>query len=175
MAVARRGTTSRAKMARKTPRDKMSRRATVARRMRDIVKSYLTQEKCRPRRELVTSRTRTTHRAKVARHKKNSVGRDRTRDKVLLRTSKGWTLGRDNGRNHNVTRGTRIEAYGKMTGHETAKRIIEPPIPSQNIENWTPWRGRPPPKRKKGNAQYGRNRQRRNTGFPSYNEWVSEE
>jgi hypothetical protein len=75
MAVARRGTTSRAKMARKTQIDsKMSRRATVARRKRDIVKLYLTQEKCRPRRELVASRTRTTHRAKVARRKENSVG-----------------------------------------------------------------------------------------------------
>jgi hypothetical protein len=155
LAVARRGTTRRAKVARKTPIDrKMSCCATVARRKRDILKSHLTQEKCHPRRELLASRTRTTHRAKVARRKENSIGRDRRRDKMMLGTSKGWALGRDNGRNHNVTRGTRNE----MTGHETAKRIIEPPVPSQNIENRTPWRGRPPPKRKNGNGLYGRNR-----------------
>jgi hypothetical protein len=44
LAVARRGTTRRAKVARKAPIDrKMSRRATVARRMRDIVRKYLAQ------------------------------------------------------------------------------------------------------------------------------------
>jgi hypothetical protein len=77
---------------------------------------------------------------------------------MMLGTSKGWALGRDNGDNHNVTRGTRIEAYGKITGHETTKRIIEPLVPSQNIENWTPWRGLPHQKRKKGSDPYGRNR-----------------
>jgi hypothetical protein len=159
LAVARGGTTRRAKVARKAPMDrKMSRRATVTRRKRGIVKSYITQEKCHPRRELVASRTRTTHRAKVARRKENSVGRDRTRDKVMLGTSKGGTLGRDNGRNRNVTRGTKIEPYGKMTGHETAKRIIGSPVPSQNVKNWILWRGRPHPKRKKGNGPHGRNR-----------------
>jgi hypothetical protein len=48
---------------------KMPLRATVARGMRDIF------------------RPNTTSRAKVARRKENSVGRD----KVMLRTSKGWT------------------------------------------------------------------------------------
>jgi hypothetical protein len=67
----------------------------------------------------------------------------------MLGTSKGWTLGRDNGRNRNVTRGTRIEPYRKMTGHETAMRITESPVPSQNIKNWTLWRGGHSPKRKR--------------------------
>jgi hypothetical protein len=114
VAVARRGTSHRATVARQ--KDKridigMSRRATVTRRKIHIVKSYITQEKCRPRRELVASRTRTTHRAKVARRKENSFGRDRTRDEVILGTSKGWTFRRDNGRNRNVTRETRIKPY----------------------------------------------------------------
>jgi hypothetical protein len=91
LAVARSGSSRRGRVTRhaKEIDQKMSRRATVARRKRDIVKSYLTQEKCHPRRELVTSRTRTTHRAKVARRKENSVGKNRTRDKAMLRTPKG--------------------------------------------------------------------------------------
>jgi hypothetical protein len=141
LAVAHRGTTCRAKVAQKTPIHwKMSRRATVAWRKRNIFRQNMTR------------------RATLARRKENSVGRDRSRDKMMLGTSKGWALGRDNRCNHNVTRGTRIEAYKKMTGQETAKRIIEPHVPSQNFENWTPWRGRPPPKQKKGNDLYGRNR-----------------
>jgi hypothetical protein len=31
-------------------------------------------------------------------------------------------------------------------------------IATNNIKNWTLWRGRPPPKRKKGNDPHGRNR-----------------
>jgi hypothetical protein len=141
LATARRGTSHRVEVARKMQADKkMPHRATVARRMRDIL------------------RLNTTRRAKVARCKENSVEKNRTRDKVMLGTLKGWTLGRDNRRNCNVTRGTRIEPYRKMTGHETAKRITESPVPSQNIKNWTLWRGRPPPKRKKGKGLDGRNR-----------------
>jgi hypothetical protein len=76
LAVACRGTTRRAKVARKTPTDrKMSRHATVARRKRDIIKSYLPQEKCRPRKELVTFRTRTSHRATVARQNDKRSGK----------------------------------------------------------------------------------------------------
>jgi hypothetical protein len=141
LAVAHRGRTRRAKMARKTPRDKkMPRRATVARRMRD------------------TFRPNTTRRTKVARQQETSVGKNRTKNKVMLRTSKGWTLGRGNGRNRNVTSGIRIEAYEKTTGLEIEKRIVGPHISLRHDKDWTLWRGRPPPKRKKGNAQYGRNR-----------------
>jgi hypothetical protein len=89
--------TRRAKMARKTSIDrKMSRRATVARRKRDIVKSYLPQEKCHPRRELVTSRTRTTHRAGVARQMENIIGEVRARDNVVRGTLKDGLPDGDN-------------------------------------------------------------------------------
>jgi hypothetical protein len=88
------------------------------------------------------------HRAKVARRKENSVGKNCTRDEVMLRILKGWMLRRDTGINRNVTRGTRIKPYRKMTRHETVKRITESPVPSQNIKNWTLWRGRPPETKK---------------------------
>jgi hypothetical protein len=50
----------------------------------------MTQGKCGPRHEFAADRNM-TRRAKVARRKENSVGKDRTRDKVMLRTSKGTT------------------------------------------------------------------------------------
>jgi hypothetical protein len=53
---------------------KMPRHETVARRMRDIF------------------RPNATRRAKVARRKENSVGKDRTSDKVMLRSPKGGTF-----------------------------------------------------------------------------------
>jgi hypothetical protein len=58
-------------------------------------------------------------------------------------------LERDNGCNHNVTRGTRIEPYRQMTRHETTKQITESPVPSHNIKNWNLWRCQPPPKWKR--------------------------
>jgi hypothetical protein len=70
---------------------RMPRRATVARRKRDIVKSYITQERCGPRRELVASRTRTAHRAGVVGCKENAIGKVRAKDIVVRGTWKGWT------------------------------------------------------------------------------------
>jgi hypothetical protein len=78
-------------------------RAAVARCMRDIF------------------RPNTTRHAKVAQRKENSIGKDHTRDKVMLGTSKGWMLERENRHNHNLIRGTRIEPNRKMTGLEIAK------------------------------------------------------
>jgi hypothetical protein len=72
LAVARRGTSHSATVARQKGKRsdiRMSRRATVARRTRDILRTNRTQEKCRPRKELVASRTRTAHLAGVVRCK----------------------------------------------------------------------------------------------------------
>jgi hypothetical protein len=144
LAVARRGTIRRARVAWKTPIDrKMSHRATVARRKRHIVKSYLTQEKCRPRRKLVASRTRTAHRAGVARQMENSFGKVQARDNVVRGTWKGWT---PRWRQLILQEGTK----------ETSNRDFADQL--RLGSKWTPWRGRPPPKRKKGNNPYGRNR-----------------
>jgi hypothetical protein len=43
-------------------------------------------------------------------------------------------------------------------GLEIRKRAAEISNGLQNDMDWTLWRGRPPPKRKKGNGPYGRNR-----------------
>jgi hypothetical protein len=143
LAVDRRGTTHHVKVARKTPTDrKMSRRATVARRKREIVKSYLLLEKHHQRRELVTSRTRTTHRTKVARQMENAIGKIHAKDNVVRGTWKGWT---PRWRHLICQEGTK----------ETKNRDFADKL--QLGSKWTPWRGRPPPKRKKGNSPCGRN------------------
>jgi hypothetical protein len=95
-------------------------------------------------------------RAKVAQCKENSVGKDQTRDKVMLGTLKGWTLERDNGRNRNVTRGTRTEPYRKMAGLEIAKRIVGSSDSIRPDKDWNLWRGRPLPKMEKETTSRGR-------------------
>jgi hypothetical protein len=81
-------------VARKTPIDrKISRRAAVARRKRDIVKTYLSQEKRPPWKELVAARITTTHRAGVAWCKENAVGKILARGNMIRGTRKGRTHG----------------------------------------------------------------------------------
>jgi hypothetical protein len=117
---------------------KVPSRAALARRGRDIF-----------RERQAVARRRTAGSAKVARRKENNVGRNCTREKLVLKTSKGWTLGKRQRVQQQCNRGTRIETYRKTTGRETVKRITESPVPSQNIKNWTLSRGRNPPKRKR--------------------------
>jgi hypothetical protein len=79
LAAARRGTSHRAEVARKLQTDKkMPRRATVARRMRDIF------------------RPNTTRRAKVALCKENAIGKVRARDNVVRGTQKNGLPDGDN-------------------------------------------------------------------------------
>jgi hypothetical protein len=205
LAVARRGTIRRAKMARKTPIDrKMSRRATVARRKRDIVKSYLPQEKCRPRKELIISRTWTSHRAtvarqndkksgkmsrratvarrsrdtlapnmtrraKVARRRRHIVGNNQTRKNVAGGTLRSRRLqaqpeGNTGTKDEHTRR--RLHPRNERTASQTLRKTLRLnirqqaiKIPSRSqIKNWTLWRGRPPPKRRKVNGLFGRNR-----------------
>jgi hypothetical protein len=144
LAVTCKRTTRLVKVARKTPIDwKMSHRATVAQRKRDIVKLYLPQEKCHPQRELVTSRTRTTHHAGVARQMENAIGKVRAKDSLVQRTQKGWTP--------RWRQLIRQEGTKEATNRDFADKL-------RLGSKWTLWRGRPPPKRKKGNGPYGRNR-----------------
>jgi hypothetical protein len=118
LAVARRGTSHHAPVARQKDKridNGMSRHATVAQRKRDIVKSYITQIKCRARRELVASRTRTGHRAGVVRRKENAIGKVRVRDNVVRGTWKGWTHGRKqqmSQEGNNLTRNRDLSSYG---------------------------------------------------------------
>jgi hypothetical protein len=142
LTVARRGTSRRVKVTRQTKRNntRMSRRATVARRKIDIVKSYITQEKCRPRRELVASRTRTAHRAGVVRCKENTIGKVRARDNVVRGTWKGWT---PRWRQLICQEGTK----------ETSNRYFKDQL--RLGSKWTLWRGRPLPNEKRETARIG--------------------
>jgi hypothetical protein len=47
--------------------------------------------------------------------------------------------------------------YG-IYGPKNTKQILKAPGRTRRIMEWTLWRGRPPPKRKKGNGPCGRNR-----------------
>jgi hypothetical protein len=69
---------------------KVSRRATVAWRKRNIFRKTLTQANCGPRQELATGRN-ITRRAGVARRDGNFVREYSTRDNIALRTRKGRT------------------------------------------------------------------------------------
>jgi hypothetical protein len=101
-------------------------RATVARRKRAIIKSYITQEKCRPRREWVASRTRTAHHAGVIGCKENAIGRVRARDNVVQGTRKGWT-----------------PRWRQLICQEGTKETMNRDFADQlRLESkWTPWRG----------------------------------
>jgi hypothetical protein len=48
--------------------------------------------------------------------------------------------------------------YRKTTGLEIEKRIVGSHISLRQDKDWTLWRDRPPPKQKKRNGPYGRNR-----------------
>jgi hypothetical protein len=62
--------------------------------------------------------------------------------------------------NERTTRGI----YRKSTGLEIAKQIARLTVGLKRIEDWTLWRGRPPPKRKKKPCCYRRSRYCRSTG-----------
>jgi hypothetical protein len=130
-------------------------------------------------------RPNTTHHAKVARRKENSVGRDRTRDKVMLRTPKGWTPrwrklmrqeGNEETRNRDFEDQLLLGSKWKFNktlrrgnGLEIAKEINTSPVLLQRRKHWNLWRGRPLPKQKKETARMGGNG-RRSTGLLSKNE-----
>jgi hypothetical protein len=69
-----------------------TRRAQVAR--RNILFAKKTRNYHASRKNLALACRGTTRREKVARDKENFVGRNRTKHNIVLRTSKGWTLGR---------------------------------------------------------------------------------
>jgi hypothetical protein len=75
-----------------------------------------------------------------------------------LRKTQGLDVGQQA-----VETSSRIQAIKNRTlrsvkGLEIAKQINTSPVLLQRSKHWTLWRGRPPPKRKKGNDPYGRNR-----------------
>jgi hypothetical protein len=147
LAVTRRGTTRRAKVARKAPIDrKMSRRATPARRMRDIVKRNRTQGTGGfPRKRLVMADKKITRCVNMAEHKRLRLQGDQSDPRTSL--------------HKDVLEKARQELGSrKAIRLETTKRTLGTSSRLQEKMNWTLWRGRPPQKIKKGNGPYGRNR-----------------
>jgi hypothetical protein len=118
---------------------KVTRHAQVARR-------NILSTKDTTRKNLAATGKKETCRAKVARHKGNSVGRNRcmeiatggnhTKDKVKRGTQRIWALERRFWTCRVGGTGSEDSSGGSYTA-------------SRNIKKWTLWRGRPPPKRKK--------------------------
>jgi hypothetical protein len=205
LAVTRRGTTRRTKVARKAPVDrKMSRRATVARQMSDIFRPNTTQRNfgCRRKELAVETCQRRLYKQPYEEYQplrnarmsveKPAVGtvapRSRTskcwgdheerRRRPKLKCSKGMKsrdveepLHQRKGKNPTKSiaglsgrRQLRLEkkepntTYRKTTRLEIKKQIVGSHISLRQDKELTLWRGRPPPKRKKGHGPYGRNR-----------------
>jgi hypothetical protein len=126
-----------------------------------------TQRKNGCRRNLVAPCRGMTRRARVARSKQNLTGKNRTRDNMVRGTSKRRMFRRKrqtkqedkNGlrsrrlthrlRNRREYNKTLMKTYEKMIGVEIAKQIAGSPVTLQKNKDWTLWRGRPFPKRKK--------------------------
>jgi hypothetical protein len=53
--------------------------------------------------------------------------------------------------------GTLRKILYEIYGPKNTKRMPNASSRTRRIADWTSWRGRPPPKRKKGNGLYGRN------------------
>jgi hypothetical protein len=140
---------------------KMLRRATVARRMRDIFRHNTTHRATVARLRKDTLAPNMTRRAKVARHKENTVKRNGIRNNVARKTLKGRRLQVEPegsiGVNDEETRRrlhpgnerTASRTLGKTLELDIRQRAVEIPSGLENIKNWTLWRGRPLPKRKK--------------------------
>jgi hypothetical protein len=153
---------------------KVSRRATVAWRKRNLIRRSGTQENCGPLKEFSPTRIRMTRCAKVAWRKRRSYegpsfeqGRrkNETKNKFSRGTQKLRTLGRiqltcqegTNGtRNRDVKEQMRLGnqrtsrgIYRKSTGLEIAKRIARCTVGLKRLMERTLWRAHPPPKRKK--------------------------
>jgi hypothetical protein len=149
-----------------------TRRATVAWRKRNIERKSWTQRNCGLRKQVTAAEIRVTRRAGVARHKRGfAMGRNRIRRREpknerskgprsryieeLLHLRKGRkTANGIGGRNRRLqprleTMRNSNEVFGKSIGQGFGKRAAGSPVAVRKIENWTLWRGRPPPKRKK--------------------------
>jgi hypothetical protein len=89
LAVARRGTTCREKVARKAPIDRMSRSATVAWRKRNIFRKSSTQRNCGPLKEVTASRMKITC---CAGHKRMGEHKSKVRTKTIKKLTFGKRL-----------------------------------------------------------------------------------
>jgi hypothetical protein len=142
LAVARRGTSRREKVTQNTKETgKMSRRATVARRKRDIVKKNLTQGAGEfPRKRLVAVNKKMTRCANVTQRKRPKL----QRDKVDPLTSPHKDV---------LDRAKQDLGSRKAIRLETAKRILRISSRLRKIRKLNLWRGRPPQELKKQHSK----------------------
>jgi hypothetical protein len=141
---------------------------------RNLFRKIRNLDKCGPRKEFASAGIRTTRCAKVARRKGRSYegpsfeqgrGKNKTRNKIARGTRIGRMLGKRQLMHQEDTNGTRNRdckeqlrlgnemttsgIYKKSTELEIAKRIARCTVGLQRMKDWTLWKGRPPPKRKK--------------------------
>jgi lambda repressor-like predicted transcriptional regulator len=135
---------------------KVSRRATVARRRRDIFAQERTRVKRGPLEQLVAARRGTTFRAKMAGEtaKRWTFGRKRQSKQQGINGVKDLGGGRPRYLRKQDLRKLQLESTGNLnatltTRWEIARRIVGSAVGLQAINIWTLWRGRPPLKRKK--------------------------
>jgi hypothetical protein len=137
---------------------KVSRRAAVARRRRDIFAQERTRVKRGPLEQLVAARRGATFRAKMA-------GRETAKRRTFRKKRQSKQQGKNRVKNlgggrprylgKRDLRKLQLENTGNLnatltTRREIARRIVGSAVGLQAINIWTLWRGRPPPKRKMG-------------------------
>jgi hypothetical protein len=158
---------------------KVSRRAAVTRRKKNIFRKIRTQVNCGPRKELAATGRKMTHCAEVAQpkgcglqgrsHEGPSVEQGRRKNQTRNTFARGTRKGRTRAKRQlmrqegtNLTRNRDFEAqlwlgcertssgsYRKTIGLEIVKRSVGVSSGWRKIRNWTLWKSRPPPKRKK--------------------------
>jgi hypothetical protein len=142
---------------------KVSRRAAVARRRRDIFAQERTRVKRGTLEQLVAARIGATLRAKMA-GRQTSKRRTFVRKRQSKHEGKNGVKDLGGGRPRYLRKqdlqklqlestGNLNATFGKTTRREIAKRIVGTTVGLQTINIWTLWRGRPPPKRKRGHIQ----------------------
>jgi hypothetical protein len=149
---------------------KVSRCAIVAWRKKNIFREILTDRNCGLQKEVTASRRNITHCAghrHMARNKrKGPECNTGIRDRRLRQQLQGRNLVEDLGGGQlRYLKNVEVESmanfymnFTKTARLEIAKRIIGSSVGLRQDKDWTLWRGRPPPKRKKLNSTWWRNR-----------------
>jgi hypothetical protein len=83
-------------------------------------------------------------------------GNVRTASRTLRKTQ-GLDAGQQAVETFSRLQGIKNSTLRSVKGLGIAKQTNTSPVQLQRRKHWTLWRGRPPPKRKKGNGSYGRN------------------
>jgi hypothetical protein len=143
---------------------KITRRATVAWRKKNVFRKIVSQENCGPRSTLTAAGIMNTRHASVAWPREKFVRKDCTRNQRQQATAKGrkdgglWNSPKCNSGIKDPRRRQQLRPGNEKTSSMIYKKAIRLEIVKQasrissvfrKIRKWTMWRGRPPPKRKK--------------------------